>query len=103
EAVLRVYNEYGRRDHLWKARVKILTNSLGADEMRRQVEAEFREIKASGTLRLPPEEMARIEAYFAPPAFDDLDDASSEFDAEMVRNSRFANWTRTSLTPHRKP
>jgi sulfite reductase (NADPH) hemoprotein beta-component len=102
EAVLRVYNEYGRRDNLWKARIKILTNSLGADEMRRQVEAEFREIKESGSLRVPPEELARIEKYFAPPAFEDLSDTSAEYDSELARNRAFANWAKTNLTPHRK-
>jgi sulfite reductase (NADPH) hemoprotein beta-component len=102
EAVLRVYNEYGRRDNLWKARIKILTNSLGAEEMRRQVETEFREIKASESLRVPPEEMARIEKYFAPPPFEDLSDTSPEFEAEIAHNKAFANWTKTNLTPHRK-
>ena len=48
EAVLRVYNEQGRRDNIYKARIKILTNSLGIAEMRRQVEIEFAEIKARG-------------------------------------------------------
>ncbi len=102
EAVLRVYNEYGRRDNLWKARIKILTNSLGAEEMRKQVETEFREIKASESLRVPPEEMARIEKYFAPPPFEDLNDTSPEFDTEIARNKAFANWNKTNLTPHRK-
>jgi sulfite reductase (NADPH) hemoprotein beta-component len=101
EAVLRVYNEYGRRDNLWKARIKILTNSLGADEMRRQVDAEFQEIKASGSLRLPPEEMARIETYFAPPEFEELDESNVELEGELARNHDFANWAKTNLTPHR--
>jgi sulfite reductase (NADPH) hemoprotein beta-component len=102
EAVLRVYNEYGRRDNLWKARIKILTNSLGADEMRRQVEVEFREIKESGSLQVPPEEMTRIEKYFAPPVFEQLPDASAELDSELARNDAFANWTKTNVTAHRK-
>ncbi len=102
EAVLRVYNEFGRRDNLWKARVKILVNSLGEEEMRRQVEAEFREIKAGGTLQLPPEEIARIEAYFAPPAFENLPDQSAEFDAAVKSDKDFADWTRTNLTAHKK-
>src|SRR5258706_6060523 len=101
EAVLRVYNEYGRRDNLWKARVKILAHTLGAEEMRRQVEVEFKEIKEGGALRLPPEEMARIEKYFAPPKFEVLAEASPEFDSEIVRNRDFAHWAKTNLTPHR--
>ena len=53
EAVMRVYNEYGRRDNIYKARIKILAHQIGADEMRRQVEREFAEIKKSGTLQVP--------------------------------------------------
>jgi sulfite reductase (NADPH) hemoprotein beta-component len=101
EAILRVYNEYGRRDNIHKARVKILVHQLGADEFRRQVEVEFAEIKQRGTLQLPPEELKRIEAYFAPPAFEDLPDQSPEFDAAVKADKDFANWAKTNLTPHR--
>jgi sulfite reductase (NADPH) hemoprotein beta-component len=101
EAILRVYNEYGRRDNIHKARVKILVHQLGADEFRRQVEVEFAEIKQRGTLQLPPEELKRIEAYFAPPAFEDLPDESPEFDAAVKADKDFANWAKTNLTAHR--
>ena len=60
EAVMRVYNQSGRRDNIYKARIKILVNALGVDEMRRQVMREFEEIKAAGTLEVPAEEIARI-------------------------------------------
>ena len=103
EAILRVYNEYGRRDNLWKARIKILVHSLGQEEMRRQTEAEFAEIKASGSLNLPREEMERIDAYFAPPPFEALPDASPELDSELARNERFADWVKTNVTAHRQP
>jgi len=101
EAILRVYNEYGRRDNIHKARVKILVHQLGADEFRRQVEIEFAEIKKKGTLQLPPEELARIEAYFAPPVFDDLPDECAELDAAVQADPDFADWVKVSLTPHR--
>ncbi len=52
--------------------MKILAHHLGADEMRRQVKVEFAEIKKSGTLQVPAEELERIDAYFAPPAFETL-------------------------------
>ena len=102
EACLRVYNEYGRRDNIHKARIKILAHHLGADEFRRQVEIEFAEIKKSGTLQLPEAEMARIAAYFAPPAFETLSDSSPEFDAAL-KEKDFANWAKTNLTPHKAP
>ena len=98
EAVLRVYNEQGRRDNIYKARIKILTNSLGIAEMRRQVEIEFVEIRARGALQVPQAEIDRITAYFAPPAFetglsDDLPDAGPDF----------ANWARTNIAAHKQP
>jgi sulfite reductase (NADPH) hemoprotein beta-component len=62
---------------------------------------EFAEIKKKGTLQLPPEELKRIEAYFAPPAFEDLADQSPEFDAAVKADKDFANWAKTNLTPHR--
>jgi len=101
EAVLRVYNMHGRRDNLWKARIKILAHALGPEEMRRQVEREFEEIRASGTLALPAEELARIEKYFAPPAFETLPDDDPAFAAAEKSDPDFANWARTNLTRHR--
>ena len=102
EAILRVYNEYGRRDNIHKARIKILAHHLGADELRRQVEVEFAEIKKAGTLQLPAEELARIAAYFAPPAFETLSDSSPEFEAAL-KEKDFANWAKTNLTAHKAP
>lgn len=101
EAILRVYNEYGRRDNIHKARIKILAHSLGAAEMRRQVEVEFAEIKKGGTLQLPAEEMARIAAYFAPPAYEELPDRSPELDTAL-KEKEFANWAKTNLVPHKQ-
>ncbi|HKD22824.1 MAG TPA: nitrite/sulfite reductase, partial [Rhizomicrobium sp.] len=103
EAVLRVYNQSGRRDNLWKARIKILVNALGPEEMRRQVAREFEEIKASGTLEVPPEELARIARYFAPPAFETLGDSSPEYDAARAADPAFRAWTETNVTAHRAP
>jgi sulfite reductase (NADPH) hemoprotein beta-component len=68
EAALRVYNRYGRRDNMYKARIKILVHEIGADEYRRQVEEEFLAVKALG-IDPPAAELARITAMFAPPAF----------------------------------
>src|ERR1700759_370004 len=98
EAVMRVYNEQGRRDNIYKARIKILTNSLGIEEMRRQVMVEFDEIKARGALQLPREELDRITAYFAPPDFETgLPDTIADAGAD------FANWVRTNVARHKAP
>ena len=62
EAILRVYNRYGRRDNIYKARIKILVHEIGAEKMREEVEAEYAAIK-DGALKLPPE---TIEAHRPP-------------------------------------
>ena len=69
EAVLRVYNLQGRRDNKYKARIKILVHEIGAEAFSAQVEEEWQRIR-DGALKLPEAEIRRIEAYFAPPAFE---------------------------------
>ena len=91
EACLRVYNRYGRRDNIYKARIKILVHELGADEYRRQVEEEFVHVKTLG-LDPPKAEFDRISAFFAPPAFetapsDDLDLSDPAFAAWVAQNT----------------
>lgn len=66
-AILRVYNQHGRRDNLFKARIKILVEALGAEEFGRQTEEEWVEIR-DGELKLPAEEIARIRAFFGAPS-----------------------------------
>ena len=67
EAILRVYNQFGRRDNKFKARIKILVHETGAEEIARQVEEEWARIRHS-SLELPESEIRRIQAYFALPA-----------------------------------
>src|SRR5881392_3165448 len=71
EAVMRVYNQYGRRDNKYKARIKILLKAIGVDEFIRQVEAEWADLKDSAET-ISAEEMARVAAYFEPPAYASL-------------------------------
>ncbi len=101
ESVMRVYNQSGRRDNMYKSRIKILANALGPDEMRRQVMREFDEIKKSGTLDLPAAERARIDAYFTPPDFEKLDDAPDTFVEARKSDRDFANWVSTNVARHR--
>jgi sulfite reductase (NADPH) hemoprotein beta-component len=92
EAILRVYNLYGRRDNKWKARIKILVHDLGVEAFTAEVEQEWRRIRDSA-LQLPHEEIRRIEAYFAPPVFDRpappaaLHSAARGFDHWLTRNT----------------
>jgi sulfite reductase (NADPH) hemoprotein beta-component len=101
ESILRVYNMFGRRDNLFKARIKILVHEVGAEEIRRQVEAEFKEVKAKGALQLPEEEVERIEAYFAAPAFETLSDDNADIDALVAKDKDFANWMKSNISPHK--
>ena len=90
EAALRVYNRYGRRDNKYKARIKILVHELGAAEYIRQVEEEFAHMLSVG-VEPPREELARIAAHFADPAFVDgpktLDRSDPDFALWVDRNT----------------
>ena len=95
EACLRVYNRYGRRDNIYKARIKILIHEIGADEYRRQVTEEFAHVKTLG-IDPPLAELERISAFFAPPAYDAAD-------AEPDRNDPdFAVWLDQNVKPHKQ-
>ncbi len=98
EATMRVYNQYGRRDNIYKARIKILVHQIGADEMRRQVAVEFAEVKAQGALALPQVEIDRIAAYFASPAFETLKDKSP-----TTANHAFGVWLENNVAKHKVP
>ncbi len=100
EATMRVYNQHGRRDNIYKARIKILVHQIGAAEMRRQVEAEFAEVKAKGAVTVPPEEIARIAAYFRAPAFETLVDADL---SAARRDAGFAAWHDINVARHKVP
>lgn len=102
EATLRVYNRYGRRDNIYKARIKILVAALGAEEFARQVEEEWATIKPD-LGDAPGGELARIAAAFAPPAFDDLADICPALDAAIASDPAFARFVRTNVAPHAKP
>nr|WP_315456702.1 nitrite/sulfite reductase [uncultured Sphingorhabdus sp.] len=95
EACLRVYNRYGRRDNIYKARIKILVHEIGADEYRRQVTEEFAHVKTLG-IDPPLAELERISAFFAPPAFDAADVEPDRSDPD------FAVWLDQNVKPHKQ-
>ncbi|MCU0819115.1 MAG: nitrite/sulfite reductase [Beijerinckiaceae bacterium] len=102
EAILRVYNLEGRRDNKYKARVKILVHEIGIDEFRARVEAEFAKLDGP-TINADPEEVARIAAYFAPPAYEKLPPVSRAYEAMKAANPAFAAWAEINTFPHRQP
>ncbi|WP_299620344.1 nitrite/sulfite reductase [Pelagibius sp.] len=101
EAILRVYNQLGRRDNLYKARIKILLQQTGAEAFARQVEEEWVHLK-DGALTLPAEEIERIEAYFAPPAFEGLPPSDPAFDVRRFEDRDFARWVRSNVAAHKQ-
>ena len=95
EACLRVYNRYGRRDNIYKARIKILIHEIGAHEYRRQVAEEFAHVKTLG-IDPPSAELERISAFFAPPAYDAPDIEPDRGDPD------FALWLDQNVKPHKQ-
>ena len=100
EAILRVYNRYGRRDNLYKARIKILVNALGIDEFSRQVEEEWKHL-VDGPSTLTDAEFERIAAHFQPPAYATLPASDPAFEHARKENKAFAAWVKRSVHPHR--
>jgi sulfite reductase (NADPH) hemoprotein beta-component len=101
EAILRVYNRHGRRDNIYKARIKILVKERGADAFREEVEAEWLHLK-DGPSTLTEHEVRRVEGRFTRPAYEvgtDLD-----FSEEKWRSvPGFAAWVKRNVQPHKRP
>ena len=100
EATLRVYNRYGRRDNLYKARIKILVHEVGTEKMREEVEAEYAEIK-DGALKLSPETIESIARQFAPPALPHRPAVAGAVEALKLEDPDFALWLKSNTAPHR--
>jgi len=101
DATLRVYNRYGRRDNIYKARIKILVDHLGTEEFARQVEDEWQQTRQE-YINLPAEEEQRIRAFFAPPNYT-ADDADVALDIAKGREVGFKHWLSTNVHPHKVP
>ncbi|USG60724.1 nitrite/sulfite reductase [Sneathiella marina] len=101
EAILRVYNQLGRRDNLYKARIKILVHETGEDEFRALVEEEWQKIKATG-LHLREQDIDRIKAFFVDPEYDDLPDTDREFENQILSNPDFARWADKNIELHKQ-
>ncbi|MCP4903613.1 MAG: nitrite/sulfite reductase [bacterium] len=100
EAILRVYNQLGRRDNKFKARIKVTLHETGCEEFTRLVEEEWAQIKDSA-LRLPKEEADRIAAHFAPPPFRALGDETSDVDSRAASDPVFGGWLRHNIADHK--
>jgi len=102
EAVLRTYNQFGRRDNIYKARIKILVHELGAEAFAREVDQEWLAIK-DGPLALDDAAVAEIAARFRYPAYERLADDPIELVTARTIDRRFASWYGNSVARHRMP
>ena len=102
EAILRVYNQHGRRDNKYKARIKILVKAMGVEAFREAVESEWESLK-NGASTLTTSEIDRAKSFFTEPAYANLDQGESasalqlHCDAEPI----FANWVKRNTVAHR--
>jgi sulfite reductase (NADPH) hemoprotein beta-component len=102
EAILRIYNLHGRRDNIHKARIKIIVNQMGIERYRELVDAEWERIK-DGVLKVPDEEIRRIEQYFSPPAYESLPDATGQLAGQCARSPDFSRWLEANTVEHKRP
>jgi sulfite reductase (NADPH) hemoprotein beta-component len=102
-AIMRVYNRFGRRDNKYKARVKILVHELGLPEFRREVEAEYAAGDHAEGIAIAAEELQRIRAYFAPPAYESLPDREPVHDQHVHTVPEFGRWVRQNTARHKVP
>ena len=102
EAVLRTYNQFGRRDNIYKARIKILVHELGVDAFAKEVEAEWQSIK-DGALALDPDVVAEIAGRFRYPDYERLDDQPPELAAARRVDRQFDAWISNSVANHKVP
>src|ERR1700694_4821823 len=91
ESILRVYNRYGRRDNIYKARIKILVKALGVEEFARQVEAEWETAKDSPAV-ITDEEFARVAAHFDAPAYEKLPAVDPAYVQSLAASRAFSKW-----------
>jgi sulfite reductase (NADPH) hemoprotein beta-component len=101
-AILRVYNRYGRRDNIWKARIKILVKSLGVEEFARRVDEEWAGLQDSPDV-ITDAELERVARHFAPPAYEKLPDPDPSHARLLATNRAFARWAERNVHAHRVP
>ena len=102
ESILRVYNRLGRRDNMYKARIKILVHEMGAETLAAQVEAEWNQVR-DGFVDLPDQEVARIDRYFAAPPFEISPGSDAGLGTARRDDSEFDRWLEHNVDAHKQP
>jgi sulfite reductase (NADPH) hemoprotein beta-component len=101
EAIMRVYNQYGRRDNIYKARIKILVHELGIEKFAQEVEDEWQAMR-DGALTLDHEVVEDIRARFTYPAYEKLAHMPDEL-KKAAHDPQFEAWRKNSVFPHKVP
>jgi sulfite reductase (NADPH) hemoprotein beta-component len=101
EAILRVYNRFGRRDNMYKARIKILVKEMGLDKFRAEVDAEWAHLK-DGINTITDAELARVSSHFIDPQYLVLPIIDTDFEAAKVAHKAFAKWVARNVFAHKK-
>ncbi|MCW3480435.1 nitrite/sulfite reductase [Neisseriaceae bacterium JH1-16] len=102
DAILRVYNRYGRRDNKYKARIKILVKALTVEGFAAKVEEEWAHLK-DGPATIRPEDVAHYASFFTAPAYEALEANPAEFTAKLAEQPAFARWVERNTRAHRQP
>jgi sulfite reductase (NADPH) hemoprotein beta-component len=102
DAILRVYNRHGRRDNIFKARIKILVKERGPEKFREEVEAEWAQLK-DGPATLVREEIERIEHQFGRPTYAQLPAVDAGLQQALESDKAFANWHKRNVHGHKQP
>jgi len=100
DAVLRVYNRYGRRDNKYKARIKILVKDRTPEVFARDVEEEWSHIRG-GPATVPDEEIDRLAAHFPPPAYESFAGDDTGYRSALADNRPFSNWAKRNVHAHK--
>lgn len=102
EAIMRVYNRFGRRDNIYKARIKILVHELGVEKFCAEVEAEWQKVLKVG-IDVPESVIQAVSRQFAPPVWDALPARNADHETALGRDSQFAAWAQRNVHAHKQP
>lgn len=102
EAILRVYNRFGRRDNKFKARIKILVRAMTPEKFAAAVDAEWQHLK-DGPITVTDQEIARLKAFFTEPDYENLRPTDAGFEQQLADNGAFARWVGRNTHPHKRP
>ncbi|RNF49754.1 nitrite/sulfite reductase [Marinomonas hwangdonensis] len=102
DAIIRVYNQHGRRDNKYKARIKILVKALGIEEFRYRVDAEWAHLRGKEST-VPMSEFERLQSFFSEPDYASLENNPDSLTAKLSESVGFARWYERNTFEHKKP